>query len=85
MAIDLVVGAAVVCPDGPIGTVGHVDRDLATGGPLGFALHLGPTSREHVFVPLDWVARADARQVVLLVTRTEVLEAANPREEGTVP
>ncbi len=85
MPIHIVAGAEVVCTDGPIGTVGHLVVDRESGGLLGFVLHLGPSAREDVFVPLDWIVRADPVQVVLLVSRTEVLEQANPRREGTIP
>lgn len=85
MAIDVVRGAEVLCTDGFVGTVGHLVVDQESGGLLGFVLHLGPEAREDVFVPIDWIARADPRRVVLLVTRTELLREANPRREGTVP
>ena len=85
MAIDVVRGAEVLCTDGFVGTVGDLVVDWESGGLLGFVLHLGPAAREDVFIPTDWIARADPQGVVLLVTRTEVLREANPRREGTIP
>lgn len=84
MAIHITRGAQVVCTDGPVGTVGHVVGE-ERGELVGFVLHLGPAAREDVFVPIDWVARADPRVVTLLVAREEVLKVAPARREGTVP
>ena len=85
MAVEVVRGAEVWCPDGFAGTVGHLSRDGETGALLGFVLHLGMEGRADVFVPVDWVARADARRVTLLVSLAEVLGQANPRDEDSLP